>query len=59
MMEAAFGLGLIFGPSLGSFVYGAVGYQMTMYYFACQTLLFMAINWQLVPSSLNYDGNQD
>jgi MFS family permease len=34
MMEAAFGFGCIIGPSVGSMVFGAVGYEWTMYYFA-------------------------
>lgn len=43
LMEAAFGFGCIVGPSLGSLVNGAVGYEMTMYYFGAQTLLFMLL----------------
>lgn len=33
-MEAVFGLGTLLGPSIGSFVNGAVGYEMTWYFFA-------------------------
>ena len=53
MLEAAFGFGCIVGPSLGSMVYGVVGYEWTMYFFAVQTLIFMLIQVWILPNSLN------
>ena len=58
MMEAAFGTGMIVGPSLGSFVYGMVGYQWTLYYFALQTFVFMTVSFCFVPSALNNTTNE-
>ena len=52
-MEAAFGLGMMLGPTIGSFVYGLVGYEFTMYYFALQTLIFPVVNSYVLPDSLN------
>ena len=54
MMEAAFGFGCIVGPSLGSVIYGAVGYEMTMYFFGLQTFIFMALQAYTLPNSLNH-----
>lgn len=61
-MEAAFGFGCIIGPSIGSLVYGAVGYEWTMYYFGIQTFLSMLVQWYFLPNSLNLDeeeGNEE
>ena len=57
--EAAFGLGMMIGPSIGSFVFGAVGYEYTFYFFALQILLSMAQNACALPESLNFDGEID
>lgn len=59
MMEAAFGFGCIIGPSIGSMVFGAVGYEWTMYYFAIQTLLFMLLQCYFLPGSLNHVADEE
>ena len=54
-----FGLGCLLGPSLGSFVNGAAGYEITWYYFAVQTLVFLLINLKVLPDSLDEEEEEE
>ena len=59
MLEAAFGLGITMGPALGACVYGYVGYECTMYFFACQTAIFGVLNYFLIPPEIDEEGDQE
>jgi len=52
-IEISVGVGLGLGPSLGSAVYGSLGYEGTMYMFGVLNFVAMVICAFLIPSELN------
>ncbi len=52
LIGAAFGLGFIFGPPLGSLIFGRLGVQWVGYVAALLCLLNLAAVWLFLPESL-------
>ena len=52
-IEICEGLGLSLGTSIGSIVYGTLGYKWTIYVFGFLNLLAMMEAYILIPNELN------
>mmetsp|Transcript_31724 Transcript_31724/g.48627 ORF Transcript_31724/g.48627 Transcript_31724/m.48627 type:complete len:158 (-) Transcript_31724:1015-1488(-) len=52
-IEISVGVGLGIGPTLGSFVYGYLGYEYTMYVFGILNFLALLTCSMLIPGELN------
>ena len=53
LIESAAGAGLIAGPTLGSFIYGYLGYSDTFYLFTSFLAFAFVQHLILIPSSIN------
>jgi len=54
MAEAISGVGLMFGPVFGAFLYSAFGYFFTFFAFGLIILLNLVVTYQVTPESLNH-----
>jgi MFS family permease len=52
-MEAAGGLGLMIGPSIGSFLYGYLNYAWTFYFFSILIGINLILLVIYIPNKLN------
>ena len=51
--EAAVGIGLTFGPAMGSLIYSYFGYEMVFYSFGMVSFIVLFICALCIPSSVN------
>lgn len=52
-VKASTGLGLMLGPSVGSFVYGYFGYAVTFYFFSLFIFIALILQIVLIPNAVN------
>lgn len=52
-IEIAVGLGLGFGPTLGSVFYARLQYEGTMYMFGALNFLALLLSYYMLPEDLN------
>ena len=57
MLEASFGVGLLFGPLVGAFLYNLFGFEKTFYIYGSFFLLCTFLLWYLIPE-LDYGQRQ-
>ena len=60
MLEASFGVGLIFGPFAGSTLFEIFGFQMTFFIYGSVFLIFTMLLYMCLPTiKSNPDGQPD
>lgn len=50
---------MMIGPASGSIVYGAFGYEVTMFFYAFMALVCLVMNAKILPDSLDNIENED